>query len=189
QGARDRLQHREGGGRHRPRLLGRCTLTSASPSTSTLIIVGNPGVIHIGGHLFTGAGELGYSATQLNSEEAFSGNRFLSKMNWRMRGHQPNQLRKFSLRIVQELLLQRHDILVSTGVAPIDENALREIGDLGVIRCNYLTDDPWNPAHRAPWFLRALPLYDHVFSPRRSNIGDLRKHGCPAVSYLPFAYA
>jgi hypothetical protein len=146
-------------------------------------------VIHIGAHLFTGAGELGCSARQLNSEEAFSGNRFVSKVNWWMRGHQPNQLHEFSARIVQECRLQRPDVMVATGIAPIDENALKEIGYLGVKRCNYLTDDPWNPSHRAPWFLCALPFYDHIFSPRRSNIGDLQRHGCPAVSYLPFAYA
>jgi len=63
------------------------------------------------------------------------------------------------------------------------------IGELGVRRFNYLTDDPWNPAHRAAWFLRALPHYDHVFSPRQSNLEALQEHGCHKVSYLPFAYA
>ena len=146
-------------------------------------------MIHIGAHLFAGAGELGYSARQLNSEEAFSGNRLFVKINWWMRGRRPNRLREFSERIIQEFRLQRPDVMVTTGIAPIDEAALSEIGQLGVKRFNYLTDDPWNPAHRAPWFLRALTQYDHVFSPRRSNIGDLQKHGCRAVSYLPFAYA
>jgi len=164
-------------------------LISNSQKTSTLLIVGNPGVIHIGAHLFTGAAELGYSASQLNSEEAFAGSRLLAKMNWWMRGRKPNHLREFSERIVQECRRHRPDAMVTTGLAPIDDVALSEIGELGVKRCNYLTDDPWNPAHRAPWFLRALPEYDHVFSPRRSNIGDLQKHGCRAVSYLPFAYA
>jgi len=60
---------------------------------------------------------------------------------------------------------------------------------LGVERLNYLTDDPWNPAHKAPWFMRALLHYDHVFSPRRSNLKDLRKFGCPKISHLPFAYS
>src|SRR5262249_40130913 len=40
---------------------------------------------------------------------------------------------------------------------------------------------------RAAWFLRTLPIYDHIFSARRSNIGDLRRIGAK-VSYLPFGY-
>src|SRR5205823_10084645 len=54
---------------------------------------------------------------------------------------------------------------------------------------NYLTDDPLNQVHCAPWFMKALPYYDHVFSPRRANLEDLRRLDCPAVSYVPFAYA
>jgi spore maturation protein CgeB len=54
---------------------------------------------------------------------------------------------------------------------------------------NFLTDDPWNPVHYAHWFMNALPFYDHVFSPRRANLGDLRRLGCRQVSHLPFAYA
>src|SRR5205085_1718904 len=53
---------------------------------------------------------------------------------------------------------------------------------------NYLTDDPWNRAHWAPWFLKALPHYFAVFSPRHANVYDLEKLGCQHVSYLPFGY-
>ena len=57
-----------------------------------------------------------------------------------------------------------------------------------MVRLNYLTDDPWNANHRAPWFMRALPNYDYVFSPRTANLEDLRRLGCRQVSYLPFAF-
>jgi spore maturation protein CgeB len=79
--------------------------------------------------------------------------------------------------------------MLSTGLAPIEAWALEAIGKLGVQRLNYLTDDPWNPAHRALWVMEALPLYDHVFSPRHANLEDLRQLGCAKISYLPFAYA
>jgi spore maturation protein CgeB len=65
---------------------------------------------------------------------------------------------------------------------------LRALGKLGVRRLNYLTDDPWNPHHQAGWFLAALPHYDEVYSPRRSNLADLEQCGCRTVSYLPFGY-
>jgi spore maturation protein CgeB len=54
---------------------------------------------------------------------------------------------------------------------------------------NFLTDDPWNHAHRAAWFLEALPNYDFVFTPRRANVANLQTLGCRVVHYLPFAYA
>jgi hypothetical protein len=52
---------------------------------------------------------------------------------------------------------------------------------MGIKRFNFLTDDPFNRAHYAPWFLKALPDYDVVFSPRRANIQDLLNAGCPRV--------
>src|SRR5205814_1201375 len=57
-----------------------------------------------------------------------------------------------------------------------------------IARLNYLTDDPWNPAHRTSWFDRCLPRYDWLFSPRLANLDDLRRSGCSQVEYLPFAY-
>jgi hypothetical protein len=56
-------------------------------------------------------------------------------------------------------------------------------------RVNLLTDDPFNPAHRAPWFFEALRNYDEVLSTRRANLAELRVIGCPEVTYLPFGYA
>jgi spore maturation protein CgeB len=53
---------------------------------------------------------------------------------------------------------------------------------------NYSTDDPWNPALRASWFLSALPAYDAIFTPRRANLDDFRGCGVRTVHYLPFAY-
>src|SRR5206468_2759300 len=80
------------------------------------------------------------------------------------------------------------DILLTTGISPVTGQFLERVGSLGVVRLNYLTDDPWNRAHYAPWFMKALRQYDLVFSLRRSNITDLKNAGCRAVEYLPFGY-
>jgi spore maturation protein CgeB len=83
----------------------------------------------------------------------------------------------------------RPDVLLSTGNSPLTAETLRAIAtDSGVIRINYSTDDPWNRTMRANWFFRALPVYDWVFTPRRSNIADLLRVGVPRVEYVPFAY-
>jgi spore maturation protein CgeB len=57
-----------------------------------------------------------------------------------------------------------------------------------VVCLHYSTDDPWNPGQRAEWFLRSLPLYDIVFTPRTSNRADFNALGCQQVRHLPFGY-
>jgi hypothetical protein len=98
-------------------------------------------------------------------------------------------LKQFSEEVVHYCDARRPPLLLSVGIAPLSAKALDAIGRMGVRRLNFLTDDPWSPAQRAPWFWPALRSYDHVFSPRRANLDDLRLLGCRAVSYVPFGYA
>jgi spore maturation protein CgeB len=79
-------------------------------------------------------------------------------------------------------------LVLTTGRAPLNITHIEKLHGLGARLVNYSTDDPWNPAFRAPWFLSALPSYDAVFTPRRANIDDLRRCGVRTVGYLPFAY-
>lgn len=143
----------------------------------------------MGAHLYEGAKKLGLELRFCDSRDAIAGPRWLSMLNWRLRGRRPARLGRFSEQVVEACRKFQPSWVLSTGLAPIEEQALIEIGRLGAKRLNYLTDDPWNHAHHAPWFLRALPRYDRVFSPRRANMEALRKHGCREVPYLPFAYA
>ena len=154
-----------------------------------MTIVGNAGVVHIGAHLDKAAAKLGINASLCNSEEASFGSLWTRRLNWWLRGHRPNRLRVFSQSTVDACREFQPSWFITTGLAPIDEKAIVEIARLGIQRLNYLTDDPWNRAHRAPWFMEALPHYDHILSPRRANLEELRKAGCARVSYLPFAYA
>jgi hypothetical protein len=79
-------------------------------------------------------------------------------------------------------------LLLVTGISPPGAGALQKIGKLGVCRCNFLTDDPWNSKNGAGFFLKSLRHYDLVYSPRRSNLADLLQVGCQQVEYLPFGY-
>ena len=155
----------------------------------TVVIVGNPGTVHVGAHLQNAAIELGYNVVFCNSNDAYLGNWFLAKMSWHALGHRPLRLNNFSERVVAACRATRPAYLITTGIAPVTSQALMTIRDLGVQRMNYLTDDPWNSAHQARWFLRGLPSYDSVFSPRRSLLDQLRSIGCAQVSFLPFAYS
>ena len=107
-------------------------------------------------------------------------------MNWHLRQHRPSHLKSFS-RYVAVCREFQPDYLLVTGITPPDGDTLSD-SSLNIITMNYLTDDPWNPAHYAPWFIEALKSYSVVFSPRRANLNDLEKIGC-RVEYVPFAYA
>jgi spore maturation protein CgeB len=154
-----------------------------------VLLVGIHGDTHVGSHLDRAARDLGLDVAFCESTQAYAGPAWRLKLNWWLRGHRPPRLGEFSEHVVRVCRQFRPSWMLATGLAPLDTRALGAIATLGVQRLNFLTDDPWNPAHRAPWFMRALPHYDHVYTPRRANVEDLQRIGCPSVTYLPFAYA
>jgi hypothetical protein len=162
---------------------------AAQHTDPALVLLGNPGATHVGAHLHHAAKNLGLRVIFVSTSEAFTGPVWVRKMNWWLCGHRPPRLHQFNAHLVRLCREIRPTWLLATGLAPLTASALKEIGQLSIIRVNYLTDDPWNPAHRALWFMKALPLYDRLFSPRRANLADLKEIGCQRVSYLPFAYA
>lgn len=154
-----------------------------------VILVGIPKPTHVGLHLKNAAPAAGIEMSVMNMEEAYAGPRLLRTLYWRLLGHRPMQMDEFSARLVERCRVEKPDFVLTTGLAPVNETALKHIAGMGIPVANFLTDDPWNPAHRAPWFMRALPHYRHVFTPRHANEDQLRSCGVPDVSYLPFAYA
>lgn len=153
-----------------------------------LLIVGYPSVEHVGSHFCHAARTLGIEASIYDSHMAFEGPRLLAAAYWRLAHHRPLRLRQYAKGLVKECLETGVTVVLSTGIAPVTSRALIELKRAGIPVFNYLTDDPWNPNHFAPWFLKTLPYYDRVFSPRRANLGDLRRGGAKCASFLPFAY-
>ena len=154
-----------------------------------LLLVGVQGEEHIGTHLRHAADGVGLPTLFCDMAGASGERTWLNRVRWRMNGHRPARMRQFGEQVVQACRESGARRLLATGLAPLEEEVLREIGRLGIDRINYLTDDPWNKAHRAPWFLRALKQYDRVFSTRRAALEDLRGIGCRDARFLPFAYA
>ncbi len=153
-----------------------------------LLIVGNLGGTNVGDSFFHAAKEWGLDVRVMETRQAFAGNPLRRAFTWWLLGRRPPALRRFNRLLGAALEEFRPTVLLATGLAPVVADTLAGAGAAGVRTLNYLTDDPWNPAHRSRWFLRALPHYDVVFSPRRANLEDLRNAGCPRVEYLPFAY-
>ena len=154
-----------------------------------ILILGNSAPFHVGAHFANAARELELDVSFCDVTGAYSRNRIWRTINWHLLGRRPARLRTFSDKVLKICERNRPTILLSTGLAPLNRVAVLALRAMKVRCANFLTDDPWNPAHRAAWFLDALPNYDCVFSPRQANLEDLRALGCNAVYQLPFAYA
>jgi len=155
----------------------------------SLLLVGHLEPGHVGAHLAQASQAVGLRVHACDAQEAFAGPRWQRQLAWRLGGHRPVRLAVFGHRIIQAAHADRPRWLLATGLAPLSRTVLETLRASGVQTLNYLTDDPWNPVHRAGWFLNALPGYDHVFSPRQAVLEDLRRAGVRAAHYLPFAYA
>jgi hypothetical protein len=153
-----------------------------------LLLVGNQGGTNVGWSLYQACPNLGLAAHFADALQAAAAPAWKRRISWRLLGHRPARLSNFSSQVLGLCQNLRPATLLATGLAPITRPTLQAIGNLGIARLNYLTDDPWNPAFRARWFLEALPMYDTVFSPRRANIPDLENLGCRTVRYLPFGF-
>jgi hypothetical protein len=155
--------------------------------SARLLIVGNPQPFHVGGHLLAAARALGLDA-EVADVRAAHGGRLFESLSRRLWDRRPPWIRAFESRVLRACERQRPTWLLATGKVPLERTTLEAIGRSGVRRLAFLTDDPWNPVHRSRWFQNALPAYDAVFSPRRSNLPDLAAAGCREVHYLPFGY-
>lgn len=152
-----------------------------------LLIIGNRGGSNIGESLERAAIAEGHDVTLLAASDAMKGPATLRRLRWHLLGRTPLRLEAFSKQVVACCSTWHPEVVLCTGFAPVNASALKTIGSLGIRRLVFLTDDPWNPAHRADWFLSALGHYDHVFNPRHGNMSTLRDF-CQNVAYLRFGY-
>lgn len=154
----------------------------------SLIIVGGSGGTNVGTSFLKAAQKLNLLPRLFDTSLAYNAPYLQKKINWYLQGRYPTHLTSFSQLILQTCYESRPRWLLATGIAPVSSSVLRKICQLGIECINFLTDDPWNREHYAPWFLESLLHYDCIFSPRRSNLDDLYKLGCSKVAYLPFGY-
>ena len=142
----------------------------------------------MGDSFYRAAGKLGIQAEIIDTRLSNAAPAWQRRISWHLLGRRPVYMDGFSKMVLQYCRESRPDVVLTTGLAPVTRKVLIEIAKLGIKRINFLTDDPWNKAHRAEWFMKALPHYDEVYSPRRAMLADLRQAGCKKVAYLPFAY-
>lgn len=153
-----------------------------------LIIVGNAEPIHVGAHLRAAAEGLGIPVELCDTRAAFDAAWLVRQWSWRVQNHTPPRLAAFESEVGRACERFQPTHLLTTGLAPLRREALNGLRKQGIRTLNYLTDDPWNPAHRAAWFMDALVAYEAVFTPRRANMDELCALGCKHVEFLPFGY-
>jgi spore maturation protein CgeB len=153
-----------------------------------LLLVCNTHPEHMGGFLYQAALSLGLETIVHDVRLAQKGPRWAAVAAWRF-DRRPLRLHGYGKSLLQRCVEFQPRLVLCVGNAPVTREVLLGMQKMGIQVFDYLTDDPWNPGQYSSWFLTALRHYDHIFSPRRANLDDLKQHGCPAVSYLPFAYS
>ncbi len=153
-----------------------------------ILVVGMAQRGHVGSFFLEAARSTGKEARLEDAKDAFEAATWRRRVNWWLRGHRPADLAGFSQRVLNVAEEFGADIVIATGLAPLDVACISALRQKQTITVNYSTDDPWNPRQRGRWFLDTLPHYTAIFTPRRSNVSDFSSHGCKNVYYLPFAY-
>ncbi len=153
-----------------------------------VVLVGNPEEHHVGAHFLAAAAQLGLEATLLDMRKTHSRNLWINRFFHRVLKRRPAHLNRFSHRLVEICRESKPEMLLVTGISAPHFQALKKIGEMGIRRVNFLTDDPWNSRNGAAFFWLAMREYDVIWSPRRANLEDLRRHGCARAEYLQFGY-
>jgi spore maturation protein CgeB len=152
-----------------------------------LLLVVNPASFHVGGHLVEAATAMGVQYEMADTQKAVGG-KFWRRVSWRLNDKRGGRQKQFCRDVIEQVERFRPTWLLATGNCPLNALTLRRIADSGVKLANFLTDDPFNPRFSSSWFTKALGEYNRLFTPRRSNLDDLRNVSPAELSYLPFAF-
>ncbi|HET9441297.1 MAG TPA: glycosyltransferase [Longimicrobiales bacterium] len=173
------------------------TLPAASPQPASerygapenrVVFIAYDAEGHVGSHLIEAAAKVRIPYRVMSPALAFDAPWLISKINWHVRGHRPTRLAQFGQRALELSTAFHATHVIATGIAPLPADIVRAMRRAGMRVVNWLTDDPWNPVHKAPWFMSAIPEYDVVFTPRSALLDDLRQAQARRVELLPFAY-
>jgi spore maturation protein CgeB len=153
-----------------------------------MLIVGFSRPGHMGDYLARAAARLGVDSRIMDAGEAESRTRVGRAIAWRYQGKKPGRIGAFGDRVIRECQRDRYNLVLTTGIAPLEKLHIGSLRALGATVVNYSTDDPWNPNLIRPWFQSTMPCYNGVFTTRRANVKEFRRAGVGFVEYLPFGY-
>lgn len=152
------------------------------------LIIGGSHPTAVGNSLRFAAAQRGLCHRWLDFDAATAAPRILRSLYWRLLGKRPPRLTGFNRQVVADCVKNKCHWVHCAGNIPLQAATLRHLRSIGVSTSIWLTDDPWNSAQQSRWVMEALPNYDVIFTPRQSNIDQLRAIGTGRVLYLPFGY-
>ena len=101
----------------------------------------------------------------------------------------PHKLvRRFHAALVARAERFAADVVLVVKGAHLTVECVAALKGTGATLVNFATDDPFNSRTSTANWLRTLPLYDIVCTPRRANIPDLQALGVRRVHFVPFGY-
>ena len=162
-----------------------------------LLLIGDTSVPEaLGSKLLRGADKLdlqqdwqinvSYHSPALTYSPSMKG--MLGKIYYRLRGKRSWEWWGYQRLLMREVKELKPDLVLVSGVLPVDSEIFVTVKKHGGLIVNYLTDDPWNPIHRRRQFIDNLKDYDHIFSTKSALQARLKQAGTPSTSWLPFAY-
>lgn len=157
-----------------------------------LLIIGNISeTFHLGSILARAAQQIGVpfagSDTSWNNY-APSMSYLWGRAFFKLTGKRPLEwwsFNKKTARLVEEL---KPNLIVVTGIFPLENNFFEISNELGAKIVNYLTDYPWNTQNYCSHFIANLSKYDCIFSTKKEIIPELLNANVKQVCFLPFAF-
>jgi hypothetical protein len=90
--------------------------------------------------------------------------------------------------IVAEAQTFGPDVILVVKSSHLSVECLTLLKATGATLVNFTTDDPFNPRTSSPLWLKTLPLYHVVCTPRHANVDELNALGVADVHVVPFGY-
>jgi spore maturation protein CgeB len=158
------------------------------PSSHRLLIVGNGDDSHVGAMFFRAATRCGLSVQLVDMRTDLTTTVF-DRVAFRLRGRRHPGESAFNRRVLSAASSFRPTVMLVTGLMPVRRSTLEEIGHgETVTTVNFMTDDPFNPAHKSPTALQSIPAFDLYLSTKPAVDSDLRNAGARRVCRSWFAF-
>ena len=148
-------------------------------------LLGEYGGTHIAGSIQHELLNLGIAPILFSSSDAQRPG-LAQKLLYRF-NRRPLNLNAFADDLAQTCIAAKIDLLITTGICPLTAVAAASMAAQGIAIVSWMSDDPWNRAYKNDFLIPTFKYMSAVFTPRRSNIEQLKASGAKKVVYLPFA--
>jgi spore maturation protein CgeB len=162
---------------------------AACPSDSLrVLLVGAGGSYHLGAFFQNALQALGHRCAFVD-EETYLTNDLRDKLAYHLFDKKLAKFRAFNRDLIDLAVRFQPEVVLITKGSFIRPDTLKKIKQrTAAILVNYATDDPFNRKTSGRDIVDGIPFYDFYICSKRAIMDDVRRAGCPNVSFLPFGY-